>query len=99
MEQAEIKRIFEAFFEKYKKTEGDRTVWSAYWTDMTDKGTLEINLTKCPRGTIFKVFIDKKKVEEVNGWDAFFDTIKTVSNNNPGLYDEDRFFHGMKEMI
>ena len=69
MEQTEIKRIFEAYFEKYKKTEGDRTSWSAVWMEMTPVGVLEINLTKCPRGTTFKIFVDKRKVTEVMEWE------------------------------
>ncbi len=99
MQQSDIKRIFESFFEKYKKTEGDRTAWSAFWTEMTGEGTLEINLTKCPRGTVFKVFVDKKKVTEVIGWDAFFPAMETVAANHPGLYDQDTFFSNMESMI
>ncbi|MCJ2164602.1 MULTISPECIES: hypothetical protein [unclassified Pseudodesulfovibrio] len=99
MERADIERIFEAYFEKFKKTEGDRTAWSAFWTEMTDAGTLEINLTKCPRGTIFKIFIDKKKVTEVSGWDEFFKAMETVSADNPGLYDPQEFFSNMKFAI
>lgn len=99
MERTDIERIFEAFFEKYKKTEGDRTSWSAFWADATDKGTLEINMTKCPRGTIFKIFADKKKVAEVSGWDEFFKTMKALDESRPGLYDEDRFFSEMEFVI
>jgi hypothetical protein len=99
MERADIERIFEAYFEKYKKTEGDRTSWSAYWTEMTDEGVLEINLTKCPQGTIFKIFVDKKKLAEVNGWDAFFETMETMNDKHPGLYDPDRIFSDMEAII
>lgn len=99
MQRSDIERIFESFFEKYKKTEGDRTAWSAFWTEMTEAGTLEINLTKCPRGTVFKIFVDKKKVTEVIGWDAFFPTMETVAANHPGLYDQDIFFSNMESMI
>jgi uncharacterized protein (DUF1810 family) len=38
MNRADIKRIFEAYFEKYKKTEGDRTAWSAVWLETTGGG-------------------------------------------------------------
>ncbi|WP_316897136.1 hypothetical protein [Pseudodesulfovibrio indicus] len=99
MERADIERVFEAFFEKYKKTEGDRTSWSAFWSDMSDKGTLEINMTKCPRGTIFKIFVDKKKVTEVSGWDEFFKAMKDLEASHPGLYDEDQFFGEMEFVI
>ena len=99
MERADIERIFEAFFEKYKKTEGDRTAWSAYWMDMTPNGVLELNLTKCPRGTVFKVFVDKKKVTEVIGWDAFFPAMEEVAADHPGLYDQDRLFADMEASI
>jgi len=99
MQRADVERIFEAYFEKYKKTEGDRTVWSAYWTETTGTGSFEINLTRCRRGTIFKVFVDNRKVLELNGWDAFFEAMKTFGEDHPGLYDQDAFFSGMEAMI
>jgi hypothetical protein len=99
MQQADVERIFEAFFEKYKKTEGDETVWSAFWTVHASAGTLEINLTKCPRGTVFKVFVDNKKVTEVVGWSAFFPAMEALAESHPGLYDEDAFFTDMESMI
>jgi hypothetical protein len=98
MDQEQIKGIFEAYFEKYKKTEGDRTAWSAYWAEPTPAGELEINMTKCPAGTIFKIFKDKKKVTEVNGWDAFFQTMEDIASREPRLYDPDTFFATMREM-
>lgn len=99
MERAEIERIFEAYFEKYKKTEGDRSSWSAFWTEMTPAGVLELNLTKCPRGTTFKIYVDKRKVAEVVGWDAYFQIMETVAAERPGLYDEDRIFGEMAFVI
>lgn len=99
MEQADIIRIFEAYFEKYKKTEGDRTAWSAFWMEMSPQGVLELNLTKCPKGTTFKIFIDKKKVAEARGWDAFFSTMKTISDEHPGLYDPNKLFNDMNFVI
>lgn len=99
MQRSDIERIFEAYFEKYKKTEGDRTSWSAFWTEMTPNGVLEMNLTKCPRGTTFKIFVDKKKVAEVLGWDAFFTTMKEVDATHPGLYDQDKIFTEMEFVI
>ncbi|WP_419785049.1 hypothetical protein [Pseudodesulfovibrio sp.] len=99
MQRSDIERIFEAYFEKYKKTEGDETVWSAYWTEITDSSKFEINLTKCPRGTILKVFVNNKKHLEVNGWDAFFEAMETFKKEHPGLYDPDRFFTDMEAMI
>lgn len=99
MEQADIKRIFEAYFEKYKKTEGDRTSWSAFWTEMTPSGVLELNLTKCPRGTTFKIFVDKKKFDEVMGWDAFFSAMERLDETHPGLYDAEKIFSDMEFVI
>lgn len=99
MDRKKVETIFEAYFEKYKKTEGDRSSWSAFWTETTPKGVLELNLTKCPKGTIFKVFVDKKKVAEVIGWDAFFDAMKKVDAEYPGLYDEDKIFSEMEFVV
>jgi len=99
MQRNDIERIFEAFFDKYKKTEGDRTAWSAVWTDMTPEGVLELNMTKCPKGTTFKIFVNKRKVAQVIGWDAYFETMKTVVSNNPGLYNPDRIFADMEFML
>ncbi len=96
MQRKDIERIFEAYFEKYKKTEGDRSAWSALWTEITPGGVLVLNLTKCPRGTIFKIFVDKKKVAEVMGWDAYFEVMKTVAAEHPGIYDPDNIFTEME---
>jgi len=99
MERADIERIFEAYFEKFKKTEGDRTSWSAVWTEMTPTATLDLNLTKCPRGTSFKIFVDKKKVAEVQGWDAYFETMEKVDKEHPGLYEPENIFAQMESII
>ncbi|MGE4504272.1 MAG: hypothetical protein AB7D51_02915 [Desulfovibrionaceae bacterium] len=99
MTEQEIKDTFEAFFEKYKKTEGDRTSWSAFWTDLSAAGSFEINLTKCPRGTVFKPFAGKVKLPEIEGWEAFFAAIPELEREHPGLFEKDRFFQGMKEMV
>lgn len=96
MEQEKIKEIFEAYFEKYKKTEGDQTSWSAYWTETTPSGTLVLNMTKCPRGTVFKVFVDNRKVEEVIGWDTFFPTMEKIGEKYSELYDKDHIFSEME---
>lgn len=99
MQQDDIKRIFDAYFEKYKKTEGDRTSWSAVWSETTPEGTLELNMTKCPQGTIFKIFVDKRKVAEVNGWDAYFETMEQVAADHPGLYDPEKLFKEMEFVV
>lgn len=99
MQRTDIERIFESFFEKFKKTEGDQTSWSAVWTDMTKNGVLELNMTKCPRGTTFKIFKDKKKIAEASGWDAYFETMDKFANDNPGFYDPDRIFADMEFML
>ena len=99
MERTDIERIFEAYFEKYKKTEGDRSAWSAFWTEVTPNGVLEINLTKCPKGITFKIFVNKKKVAEAAGWDNYFPTMETIATEHPGLYDADKIFNDMEFMI
>lgn len=99
MEESDIKRIFEAYFEKYKKTEGDRTAWSAVWLEMTPEGVLELNLTKCPKGDTFKIFVDKKKVAEVYGWENFFPAMEKVALDHPGLYDAEKLFSDMGFVI
>lgn len=99
MDKADVQRIFEAYFEKYKKTEGDRTAWSAFWNETTPDGVLELNLTKCPRGTTFKIFVNKRKVAEVMGWENFFPAMEKVAAEHPGLYDQDRIFSEMEFVI
>lgn len=99
MTNDDIMRIFESYFEKYKKTEGDRTSWSAYWTEMTPEGVLELNLTKCPKGTTFKIFVDKKKVAEVSGWDAYFPEMERIAGEHPGLYDPKKLFGDMEFVL
>ncbi len=99
MEHSDVERIFEAYFEKYKKTEGDRSAWSAFWTEMTPSGVLEIILTKCPRGTTFKVFVDKRKVAEAMEWENYFSTMEQVSSDYPGFYDEEKIFSEMEFII
>lgn len=96
MEQKRIKEIFDTYFEKYKKTEGDRTSWSAVWLETTPAGVLELNMTKCPKGLTFKIFVDKKKIAEVIGWEAFFEE---TSKLDPELYDEDAVFSAMELVI
>lgn len=97
MNKDEIRQTFEAFFEKYKKTEGDRSSWSAHWTETMPSGaSVELNLTKCPAGTIFKVFKNSDKLGEINGWDAFFEQITPLVGDED--WDEDAFFGSMHEM-
>ncbi len=99
MERGKIESIFEAYFEKYKKTEGDRSAWSAFWTETTPQGVLELNMTKCSKGTTFKVFVDKKKYAETKGWDGYFKTMSGLMTEHPGLYDEDKLFTDMEFVI
>lgn len=99
MEFKEIQRIFEAFFEKLKKTEGDETMWSAFWAEHTKDGVVEIIMSKCPKGTSFKFFINKKKVEEVWGWENFTAGSAKVMAQYKEIYDEDLFFANMEQMI
>lgn len=99
MKHSDIERIFESYFEKFKKTEGDRTSWSAVWTEMNANGQLDLNLTKCPRGNTFKIFVNRKKVAEVMEWERFFPAMEKVAADHPGLYDPDRIFSEMEFLI
>ncbi|WP_319764211.1 hypothetical protein [Maridesulfovibrio sp.] len=99
MDRAKIENIFEAYFQKYKKTEGDRTAWSAVWLENTPAGVLELNMTKCPKGTTFKIFINKKKEAQVLGWDAYFAIMAEISSKYPGLYDAEKLFSEMEFVI
>ena len=95
-------RIFEAFFEKYKKTEGDkgdRTSWSAHWTVYTSGRSFEINMTKCPRGTRFKIFCDKAKVAEIEGWEAFLGSLNELEKKYAPAFERSDFFTQMEEML
>lgn len=96
MEQHEIREIFEAFFEKYKKTEGDRTSWSAHWTERMPSGVdVELNLTKCPQGTTFKVFKNGAKLGEIKEWDGFFEQIGPMLGED---WEPEIFFESMRSM-
>ena len=96
MNNDDIRNIFEAFFEKYKKTEGDRTSWSAHWNEYMPSGSdVELNLTKCPAGTTFKVFKNGKKQGEISGWDGFFDQVSELVGED---WDQEAFFNSMKDM-
>lgn len=99
MDRTNIERIFEAYFEKYKKTEGDRTAWSAVWLETNGSGTLELNMTKCPKGTTFKIFVNKRKEALLSGWNAFFATMPEIAAKYPGLYDEQKIFSEMEFVI
>lgn len=66
---------------------------------MTSGKVLDLNLTKCPRGTTFKIFVDKKKFDEVMGWDEFFSAVKRLDTEYPGLYDEDKIFSDMEFVL
>ena len=98
MDRQKIESVFESFFEKYKKTEGDRIAWSAVWLETTPAGILELNMTKCPKGTTFKIFVNKKKAAQVIGWDAFFPAMQEISAAHPGIYDEEKVFGDMEYM-
>ncbi|MBU1249029.1 MAG: hypothetical protein KKB70_10055 [Proteobacteria bacterium] len=99
MNREEIRQTFEAYFEKYKKTEGDRTSWSAVWADYSTAGKFEINLTKCPRGTRFKLFADSRKLGEIEGWEALLEALPQLEKDHAGLFDTRSFFETMKEMV
>ena len=99
MDDARIKKIFEAYFEKYKRTEGGASSWSAVWSTRSGKGTFEILMNKCPEGTRFKVFVNGRRVEVYEGWDTFLKAIPGLERDYPDLFDEDAFFSEMEEMV
>lgn len=99
MENERIVEVFEAYFEKYKKTEGDRTSWSALWTVYSKGHSFEINLTKCPRGIRFKIFCDKHKIEEIEGWDSFLASLDRLENTHGPAFERGDFFTQMEEMM
>lgn len=100
MKRSDIRETFENYFELFKKTEGDRTSWSAVWFTIAPTGEkFEINMTKCPKGTTFKVFLNDKRIGEIEGWDRFFEDIENLTGDHPGVYDEDDFFGSMMDML
>ena len=99
MDDKRIMEVFEAYFEKYKKTEGDRTSWSAHWTVYASGRSFEINMTKCPRGTTFKLFADRKKIGEIEGWDAFLGSLDRLESEYGPVFERGDFFAQMEEML
>jgi hypothetical protein len=99
MDEKRIVEIFEAFFEKYKKTEGDRSSWSAHWTVYTGGHSFEINLTKCPKGTRFKIFCDKSKIEEIEGWESFLARLDRLEKVHAPAFERVDFFTQMQDML
>lgn len=99
MNNNRIQEIFESYFEKYKKSEGDMTVWSAYWVVYTTGHSFEINMTKCPRGTRFKIFNDNQKVGEIEGWDAFLAIIGALEETYGPSFEREDFFTQMADML
>ncbi len=99
MDNERIVEVFEAYFEKYKKTEGDRTSWSAFWTVYSGGGSFEINMTKCPKGTRFKLFRDRGKIGEIEGWDAFLGSLDRLEQEHAAVFERGDFFSQMEEMI
>lgn len=99
MDQQRIKDVFSAFFDKFKKTEGDRTSWSAFWSESNKVGTLEITMTDCPAGLSFKFFVNRRKMGEFKEWAGLFEGLEKVEQQHPGLYEADVFFGNMAEMV
>lgn len=98
MDNQKTMDLFEAYFEKYKKTEGDMSSWSAYWTIYAQGQSFEINLTKCPRGTIFKIFSNKKKIEEIEGWARFLADLERLEEEH-SIFERQDFFTQMQAML
>lgn len=98
MDNQKIMGLFEAYFDKYKKTEGDMSSWSAYWTIYGQGQNFEINLTKCPLGTRFKIFSNHQKIEEIAGWEDFLANLDRLESEHP-LFTRSDFFTQMEEML
>ena len=99
MDNQEIQKLVAAFFAKYKKTEGDETLWSAPWKIYANGRTFEIIFSTCPRGNSFKIFADNKKLEEIWGWPAFLENLNELETAFPGLFARDDFFGQMREIM
>ncbi len=98
MNNQQIRQIFEDFFEKYKKTEGDDNTYTAFWSERSPGGTVEISMIRCPADTTFKFFKNGKKVDEVKEWDAFFPALDKFAQENSNIFDKKSFFTGMQDM-
>jgi hypothetical protein len=99
MTNQEIQETATKFFEKYKKTEGDRTLWSAPWKIYVNGQTFEIIFSTCPKGTFFKIFVDNKKMEEIWEWPVFLEKLDELEKTYAPLFDRDNFFGQMQEMV
>lgn len=99
MELQKLERLWEAFFAKYKKTEGDRTSWSAPWMVFAGGRKVEMIMTRCPRGTRFRFFVDAEQVEEVEGFEGLAKRIPAWEAQFPGVFDAEDFFAQMAEMV
>lgn len=99
MDRQQIKQIFEDFFQKYKKTEGDDNTYTAFWSDRSSNGSAEIAMVRCPADTTFKFFVNGKKVNEVKEWESFFPALKNFAADHSDVFDKEQFFAGMQEMI
>jgi len=99
MEQQEMERLWEAFFAKYQKTEGDRSSWSAPWMVFAGGRKVEMIMTRCPRGTRFRFFVDGKQVEEVEGFDGLAARLPVWEAQFPGVFAAEDFFAQMAEMV
>lgn len=99
MDRQEMERLWEAFFAKYKKTEGDRTSWSAPWTVFTGGHRVELLMTRCPRGTRFRFFVDGVRVEEVEGFDGLWARLGEWERRFPGVFVAEEFFAQMAEVL
>lgn len=99
MDNEKIREIFEAYFEKYKKTEGDRTIWSAYWTVYTTGHSFEINMTKQDLDIRFRVFSDGTRIDEFYGWDKLFASFDDLERKYGPVFERDNFFSQMADML
>ena len=95
----DVERIWEAFFAKYKKTEGDRTSWSASWSVYRGGHKVEMIMTRCPRGTRFRFFVDGQRIAEVEGFDGLWQSLGPWEAQFPEAFQADIFFAEMDQVL
>jgi hypothetical protein len=98
MDEQEIKDIFEQFFQKYRKSEGDENTYTAFWSDISPEGKVEIAMTRCPADTTFKFYLNNKKIHEVKEWEEFFPALKKFEQRLGQGFNREGFFSGMRDM-
>lgn len=100
MQREEIQALFERYFAKYKKRENqDDPNWTAYWTEFTPQGKFEVRMIQSPEQRRFTFFEQDKKIAEVTGWEAFFETSQALDQDPDVGYEEAAFFASLREAM